>query len=374
MLEIPNCFIFPMPELNAPPSIFNISNRGLNASLATARDTFNQLLTNFNWGMPYYAGSSGSDPLKAIIQGNYGVLKELAREVGGEALAMEVDLPNFDPAGWRIQGIKDYDGDRDVDIFWKDTRSGQVAFWQLNNWKFEKGVMAPSFDYNSWNVKGFEDFDRDGDQDMLWHSNSGDVGVWEMNGMSFKAGSFLWTVGYNWYFSGIGNFNGDGASEILWRNSNGQVATWEIKDFGISKVSHLPINIGGIEQVYTAEGTVDSGWSVRAVVDLDNDGDTDIIWGDLRTGEMAIWEMQGGQIKAGNFLPKAHSFTPKSPTSSYVRHYGYWDSPVQYGGQFDIDGDGFVDIWWQSANGQREAWSIKGLKYAATLKQDGNRY
>jgi ELWxxDGT repeat protein len=53
-----------MPDLNADVSLFNLNNRGANASLQTARNTYNQLLTDMNWGYieRMTASSSSTSP------------------------------------------------------------------------------------------------------------------------------------------------------------------------------------------------------------------------------------------------------------------------------------------------------------------------
>jgi hypothetical protein len=53
-----------MPDLNADVSLFNVNNRGPNASLQTARNTYNQLLTDMNWGYieRMTASSSSTSP------------------------------------------------------------------------------------------------------------------------------------------------------------------------------------------------------------------------------------------------------------------------------------------------------------------------
>jgi ELWxxDGT repeat protein len=302
-----------------------------------------------------------ADPTIALANGDYRALKDLAREIGGEALAKDVVIPEFDTTGWSIKGIRDYDGDGDVDIFWRNNTSGQGVFWQMNGLKFERGLLVgPQADYNGWEVRSFGDFDRDGDQDMFWQHYSGLNVIWEMQGLNFKSGSLLPNTTKDWYFSGIGNFNGDRNLEILWRNANGTLVTWEIEGFKLKSGAVLPINV--------------AGWSVQSVNDFDNDGDSDILWRSDDESTMVLWEMQSGQFKAGALLPSTSRFGESdermSPTASRAI---YGVKKPRYGGQLDIDGDGKLDIWWQSSvTGRREAWTFKRnsqniLDYAGTL-------
>jgi ELWxxDGT repeat protein len=303
------------------------------------------------------------DPIQKLLAGNYRGLKDLAGEIGGNALAQEVIIPEFDTKGWSIHGIRDYDGDGDVDIFWRNDRSGQGLFWQMNGLKFEKGVLAgPQADYGGWEVRSFGDFDRDGDQDIFWQHYSGLNVIWEMQGLNFKSGSLLPNTTKDWYFSGIGNFNGDRNLEMLWRNANGTLVTWEIQDFKLKSGAISSINVGG--------------WSVQSISDFDNDGDSDILWRNDDSITMVLWEMQSGQFKAGALLPVIDQLrNPQGDEVSYRSMLEYDPSRFKprYGGQFDVNGDGKSDIWWRSLiTGRREAWTLKRdgqniLNYAETL-------
>jgi FG-GAP-like repeat len=322
----------------------------------------NQLVVETNEGAKSLTFFAQVDPTSALQNGNYRALKDLAWEIGGAALAKEVVIPEFDTTGWSIKGIRDYDGDGDVDIFWRNNSSGQGVFWQMNGLKFEKGVLAgPQADYNGWQIRGFGDFDRDGDQDMFWQHYSGLNVIWEMQGLNFKSGSLLPNTTKDWYFSGIGNFNGDRNLEILWRNANGTLVTWEVEGFKLKSGTVSPINV--------------AGWSVQSVTDFDNDGDSDILWRSDNGITMVLWEMQSGQFKAGALLPVI-GLSNANYRASYGSNLAYVDisdSQPRYGGQFDVNGDGKLDIWWKSQfTGLREAWTFKRnsqniLDYAGTL-------
>jgi FG-GAP-like repeat len=300
------------------------------------------------------------DPISSLLSSEYRALKELAREIGGETLAKEVVIPTFDTTGWRIDGIRDYDGDGDVDIFWRNNASGQGLFWQMNGLSFEKGVLAgPAGDYTDWQVRGFADFDRDGDQDMLWQNSAGLTVIWKMRGLSYESGSVIATApASDWYFSGIGNFNGDRNLEILWRNRDGTLVTWEIQDFKLKSGTTLSINVGAIET---------TGWYVQAVTDFNKDGTSDILWNNSQ-GSMVLWEMQAGQFKTGTLLPPIQNI-------GFDKQRNILFNRDEYGGQLDIDGDGNLDIWWRSPDtNDRQAWTFKqaskGLQYAKTLSKN----
>jgi FG-GAP-like repeat len=356
--------IFGFDDSAAAPTINGIYKLG--------RD---QLILMTSQGIKSLKITAQNDPTIELAKGNYRALKDLAWEIGGAALAKEVVIPEFDTTGWSIQGIRDYDGDGDVDIFWRHNVSGQGVFWQMNGLKFEKGLLAgPQGDYSQWQVKGFGDVDRDGDQDIFWQNSSGVNVLWQMQGLNYKSGTVLATTTEDWYFSGIGNFNGDRNLEVLWRNRNGTIVTWEIQDFKIKSGQALPVNVGKEYE----------GWTVQAVTDFDNDGDTDILWRNSNSRLMVMWEMQAGQYQTGTVLGSIPRFGLEEERNvnhdaSLVYRSAY-DRSIRYGGQLDIDGDGRLDIWWKAPEtGRREAWGLKtrstgNISYAETITREGNRY
>jgi FG-GAP-like repeat len=342
----------------------------IDGTIQAAYDLDNRLVVVTDRGLTAIAVNMSADPITSLLYGNYRALKDLARDIGGEALAKEVIIPEFDTTGWSIKGIRDYDGDGDVDIFWRNNASGQGAFWQMNGLKFEKGLLAgPQANYLDWQVKGFGDFDRDGDQDIFWQNSSGLNVIWEMQGLNFKSGTMLPTTStMDWFFSGIGNFNGDRNLEILWRNRDGTMVTWEIEGFKLKSGKVLTPNVGNSDT---------TGWYVQAVADFDNDGDSDILWNNSNTPTMVLWEMQAGQFKAGALLTAVQDFglndERTNDGTTYYPQTITMRNPYNYGGQLDINGDGNLDIWWRSPfTARREAWTFKRnsqtiLSYAGTL-------
>src|SRR6266536_5197176 len=75
------------------------------------------------------------------------------------------------------------------------------------------------------------DFNVDGRGDILFRHDSGEVYLWEMNGLQVKEeGSPPHApVTNDWHVQGVGDFNGDFNSDVLWRqDGSGQVYVWEM--------------------------------------------------------------------------------------------------------------------------------------------------
>jgi len=69
----------------------------------------------------------------------------------------------------------------------------------------------------------------------LWRHDSGQVYIWEMNGLGIKAegGVVHAPVPNDWHVQGVGDFDADGKSDILWRHDSGQVYIWEMDSLGV---------------------------------------------------------------------------------------------------------------------------------------------
>jgi microcystin-dependent protein len=74
------------------------------------------------------------------------------------------------------------------------------------------------------------DFNGDFNSDILWRHDSGQVYVWEMNGLNVKAEGAVAhaPVTGDWHVESVGAQYGDSNADILWRNDNGQVYVWEM--------------------------------------------------------------------------------------------------------------------------------------------------
>src|SRR5207249_29218 len=78
------------------------------------------------------------------------------------------------------------DGDLKSDILWRHD-SGQVYLWEMNGLNIKrKGTMEHAAVPTTWHVEGLADFDGDGSSDILWRHDNGQVYVWEMNGLNIK--------------------------------------------------------------------------------------------------------------------------------------------------------------------------------------------
>lgn len=132
------------------------------------------------------------------------------------------------------------------------------------------------------------------------------------------------------------DFDGDGRADILWRNSSsGDVRLWELN--------------GGTINANLAVDTVNSAWQIAGTGDFNGDGHTDILWRNGTTGATLLWEMSGPHVDA--------NLTVSTVTTNW-----------QIIGTADFNGDNREDILWRnSADGSLRIWQMNGEHVDANL-------
>ncbi len=125
------------------------------------------------------------------------------------------------------------------------------------------------------------------------------------------------------------DLNGDGKADIVWRNvRTGEVAVWLMNGGLIGSSGFL--------------GGVSSDWQIVGVGDVDNDGMSDIVWRNSLNGAVAVWFLNGLTITSASF--------PGSASLDWVIK-----------GVGDMDGNGSADlIWHNTQNGAVAVWLMDG--------------
>lgn len=105
-------------------------------------------------------------------------------------------------AEWQLAGVGLMDAGLTADLIWRNTVTGDVAFWLMNGSTFTSGDYArtasgiqltPDI---SWQIKSIGDYNGDGQSDLLWNrADTGELAVWHMSGTKFAGGDFLRTSG-----------------------------------------------------------------------------------------------------------------------------------------------------------------------------------
>jgi len=90
-------------------------------------------------------------------------------------------------SGWRIQGVGDFNLDKDPDLLWRNETTGEVGALLM------AGCTPSSFEFmpteppdTGWQIKAVADYSGDCGADVVWRNSlTGDVGAWIMNGTAF---------------------------------------------------------------------------------------------------------------------------------------------------------------------------------------------
>jgi PASTA domain len=252
-------------------------------------------------------------------------------------------LPPSTPGAWRYGGIGDFNGDRDDDLAWHNTVTGEVrvVFTRVGSptHSLTQGAIG-----GTTVIQGVGDFDGDRVADILWRSPSGQMSMW-------LGGTFAGTVlvgndhrhrdvpvGFDWAVQGVSDFDGDGRSDILWRHTNGTVAVW----YMIGNDRHGTLVIPMNDPTWT--------WKIEGVADINQNNVGDIIWRDVG-GQVVIW-FDGSNAGAVVTGVRDHSWS--------------------FGGVADINDNGSNDLVWRNAQGQVSAWWMRDhtLLYDAVVTYD----
>jgi hypothetical protein len=80
------------------------------------------------------------------------------------------------------------------------------------------GVAVPT----TWSIVGQRDFNGDHDADLLWRDTSGNTAIWFMSGTQVASSTSIGNIPNTWSVAATADFNGDGKGDILWRDSSGK--------------------------------------------------------------------------------------------------------------------------------------------------------
>lgn len=134
------------------------------------------------------------------------------------------------------------------------------------------------------------------------------------------------------------DISGDRASDLMWHNvSTGRVAVWNIEGWTVKATYYL------------TSVPVDTSWKVVGTGDLNGDGFADVVW-KHSGGGVAVWFLQNGQIVGTQYLVLDGAPAVEADPSWEIRAVG------------DLDGDGKADIIWQNmAVGTLGVWYMDGI-------------
>lgn len=245
--------------------------------------------------------------------------------------------PGATGPNWEIVSTRDFNADGKTDLLWRNSVTGDNSLWLMDGKSVLNAQTIAGVADTNWQVIGSRDFNNDGTADIFWRNRvSGDNVVWLMNSFSVIDGRSLGVVSTDWQVADFADFNNDGRADVAWRNAtSGGVVSWLMNGSSVSEGRALvPI--------------ADPNWEFIAARDTSGDGKADIIWRHRTSGQNAIWLIDGATVAGGGLL----SASP--------------DANWRIADVCDFNADGKADIVWRhSVSGDNAIWLIDGTAIAA---------
>ncbi|MBE9111866.1 DUF4347 domain-containing protein [Nodosilinea sp. LEGE 07298] len=207
------------------------------------------------------------------------------------------------------------------------------------------------------------DFNGDGSVDIFWrHQNVGESVFWLMDNINFAGGDVLSPVisDVNWDIKALGDLNGDGNPDLVWQNKvTNQAAVWLMDGVNLETGALLPNDAA-------------SGWKVVESGDFNNNGKDDILWRNANTGELAVWFMDGTNFVSGEFITLNAGLDWEVGAVGDFTQDGkvdiFWENRITGANAFwEMDGTNFVDA--RTTTSAETVWQAKG---SADFNQDGS--
>jgi hypothetical protein len=253
-----------------------------------------------------------------LLWRNYGTPGESGNtalwEMNGVSPTTRVNLPTVADLNWQLAATADFNQDGQADLVWRNygvpgstPDAGKVAIWLMNGSNptatiYTNFVVADA----NWRLEGVADFNGDRNPDLLWRNYSaqgispdaGKVAIWTMNGVNPVTTVYAPFVvaDVNWRIEGVADFNGDGNPDLAWRNYGTQGSNPDAGKVAIWTMS----NVNPVTTVYAPFVVADVNWRIEGVADFNGDGNPDLAWRNYGTqgsnpdaGKVAIWTMAG---------------------------------------------------------------------------------
>jgi hypothetical protein len=142
------------------------------------------------------------------------------------------------------------------------------------------------------------DIDKDGKADLLWYNpTTGILAGWLLNGATVMGAQSLSRTcdapsgcSQEWKPVGLGNFGGSTDADLLWHNvRTGELSAWILDGATVTGTAPLSWRCD-------AASGCSRDWKVVGIKSFTCAGVSDVLWHNATTGEVAAWLMYGSTV------------------------------------------------------------------------------
>lgn len=127
-------------------------------------------------------------------------------------------------SGYTVAATGDFNGDGKIDVVWTSSKR-DIYFWTGNGNGFSSAKVGtyPA----GWKIVGATDVDGDGMTDLLFHNASARQFSYRiMNGNTTRRSRLIGGVGSGYTVATAGDFDGDGKADVAWTSSRRDIYIW----------------------------------------------------------------------------------------------------------------------------------------------------
>jgi hypothetical protein len=270
---------------------------------------------------------------------------------GGVSVGQGFSIQAYD-ANYTLLGYGDFDGDRDVDYLWQQASDGSLRISRMEN-ALEQNTISIGVFNTAYELVGSGDTDGDGDDDLVWYRpDDGRTVIFEMENADKIAqnwvGDFLQTA---YRPIGLGDVDKDGDDDLWWVRKDlanfESVVVWWFEN----NTRNPATDVDWLNAYYNDD------YEPRAIGDFDADGDDDIVWYNMSSGNVVYWNIEDPD--------GAHTGTrPQRLSADWVGLFANLDFAISHGA--DTNGDGNDDlVWHNNVTGTVNVWELQGFSQSA---------